>query len=57
VRSKQEQQPRDDAWPLADVQQQLGHSTPMLTLTVYGAYVSDVKRRRELEKARTSARG
>lgn len=48
---------RDDAWPLADVQQQLGHSTPMLTLTVYGAYVSDVRRRRELEQARTKGVG
>jgi integrase len=42
-----------EGWPIADVQQQLGHSTPMLTLTTYGAFVSDVRRRRELERART----
>ena len=45
---------RDQEWPIADVQQQLGHSTPMLTLMVYGAFVSDVRRRGELE--RTGAR-
>ena len=42
-----------EGWPIADVQQQLGHSTPMLTLTTYGAFISDVRRRRELERART----
>jgi integrase len=41
-----------EGWPIADVQQQLGHSTPLLTLTTYGAFVSDVRRRRELEAAR-----
>ena len=48
---------RDQGWPIADVQQQLGHSTPMLTLTVYGAFVSDVRRRGELERTRTASRG
>jgi hypothetical protein len=36
----------------SDVQQQLGHSTPMATLTTYGAFVSDLRRRRDLERAR-----
>ena len=45
-----------EGWPIADVQQQLGHSTPMLTLTTYGAFVSDVHRRRELERARAQTK-
>lgn len=41
-----------DGWPIADIQTQLGHSTPMLTLKTYGAFVSDVARRRKMESER-----